>query len=237
MSPDDAGVNEAVDRFWDQVAQGRSGSAGGLDPVDAATIQHLHAFDDRPGPSRAFTQRLREDLMHAHMHAQTMPVSRPLEAHTLPHDRSSQLRWPGGRRSGAFGRLATAALVLLTLVTGLIAFGWLRPERETTPAGLPAMLASPTTAATPTLEATLETVFAMTLPSERVPTAGNLDFALWHAALEPGTSGAFLADDVDCCSGPQTSHVLEGELTLRADGPLQLFRAAEGGLAGTEVPS
>jgi hypothetical protein len=101
----------------------------------------------------------------------------------------------------------------------------------------PATAASPT-AATPTT-AQLDTLFSATLPAVQVPVAGNLDEVLWHASLDPGQSVAFSAAEVDCCSGPQISHPVEGELTVKVEGPLQLFRASQIATAvadATEVP-
>src|SRR4051794_22972966 len=119
MVPEETmGRDEAIDRFWDQVAQGRPDAAGDLDPGDAAAIRHLHAFDDRPTPSRVFRRQLREDLMHTHaIPIASVPSSRP-----LPNGRARQ-RWPRIPRTlpppdrhGVPAHLATAALLLLILV-------------------------------------------------------------------------------------------------------------------------
>ena len=66
-------MDRAIDRFWDHVAQGLAEDAGGVDPADAATIRHLHRFDDRPDPTDPFARQLREDLMATH----AIPISSP----------------------------------------------------------------------------------------------------------------------------------------------------------------
>ena len=120
--------------------------------------------------------------------------------------------------------LATAALLLLTLVTSLLTFGGWRPHPEQVFLGAPSVLERPTAAPTPAPEATMEAVFATTLPVDLVPTAGNLDFLLWHVSLAPHSQAPASAQAWTCCPGPQITHVLDGDLTLRVEGPLQVFR-------------
>lgn len=157
MSPDfdlhhGAGMDEAVDRFWDQASQGRSGSAGDLDAADAATIRRLHAFDDRPEPNPAFTRQLRENLMHA----RTIQVSSGPSGLPLPNSRAShpwrigpQARPPLSRH-WALTQLATAALLLLTMVGSFLAFGpGRRGQEPQDPAVIPAISGSPETPQTP----------------------------------------------------------------------------------------
>lgn len=160
MSPDfdvNAGRDEAADRFWDQESQGRSGSIGDLDPADAATIRHMHVFDDRPEPTLAFTRHLREELMHAH----AIQGSSSPSAFPLPNGRASQ-PWrispqalPSSRRQWALAQFATAALVLLTLIGSVFVFG---PGRIGAPDGdrsvIPAISGTPATpdSATPLAE-------------------------------------------------------------------------------------
>jgi hypothetical protein len=81
--------------------------------------------------------------------------------------------------------------------------------------------------------AALDTVFATTLATEIVPVAGNLDFLLWRAELHPGLS----ARHESRVRGPQITTVIDGELTVRADGPLHLFRAASDLARAAEVPN
>ncbi len=82
-------------------------------------------------------------------------------------------------------------------------------------------------------DAALDTVFATTLAAEMVPVAGTLDFLLWRAELHPGLS----ARQESRIRGPQITTVIDGDLTLRTDGPLHLFRAASDLARAAEVPS
>jgi hypothetical protein len=227
VPPDDAALNAAIDRFWDEMTQGCSAGAGEVDPLDVATIRHLHAFDDQPDPESAFTQRLREDLVHAHMHAHPLPGAQHAPAGPRPDDRSRQPRWSAWRGRRPSGPLATAALVLLTAVASLLIFEWQHRQREPSLSAVPLVLVSPPTAIAPAPEVSLKTVFGTTLPAEQVPTAGNLDFLLWHVSLAPHSQGPASAQAWTCCPGPQITHVVAGDLTLRVEGPLQVFRSAE----------
>jgi hypothetical protein len=87
-------------------------------------------------------------------------------------------------------------------------------------------------------ETMLEPVFAATLPAEMIPTAGNLDFLLWNVTLDPGAEGPASSQSWTqtrtCCPGPMMTHVIEGELSVRVDGRLRVFRGAAG--AAGDVP-
>jgi hypothetical protein len=89
-------------------------------------------------------------------------------------------------------------------------------------------------------EPMLETVFAATLPAEMIPTAGNLDFLLWNVTLDPGAEGPASSQpwtqSRTCCPGPMIAHVIEGELSVRVDGPMRIFRASSGALGSGSVP-
>jgi hypothetical protein len=126
------------------------------------------------------------------------------------------------------GQVATAALLLLTLVTSVVAFGRLRSAPGERPASLPAVVA------TPSSEAALQTVFTTILPAALIPTApGGRTFDFWHAVLEPGERVPIAGQS----PGPQITHVVSGELTIQADGPLQLFRGTNIASGAGTVPS
>jgi quercetin dioxygenase-like cupin family protein len=132
-----------------------------------------------------------------------------------------------GSRRWAWTQVATAALLLLTLVTSVVAFGWMRGQPGERPASLPAMLA------TPTPQATQETLFSATLPAEMIPTAsGDRTFTFWHVELEPGARAPFTGQ----LPGPQITHVVAGELMVQVDGPLSVFRGGDIGAKKEEVP-
>jgi hypothetical protein len=217
-------------RYWDVIAERKPAAAGDLDPDLTALIRRLHASGDVPRPNPAYTRRLREDLMRTA--AQPLTLSPPLTSngrtapfglHTLAPSLARPSRW-----SRARAQFATTALVAVTLVVAVVLVrspGESLPDDD--PAGLPALLV-PATPSSPEAPAagSRETVLATTMPADLVPMAGNLDFVLWHAVLDPGEDAAFEADAVDCCPGPQITHVSAGELTLRVDGPVQLHRGS-----------
>ena len=166
MTPeDDLERGESIDRFWDQITQGHADPTGDLDPAHAATIRYLHTFDDRPEPSPAFRRHLRDELMHAHAipvssHSSPLPLSNGRVSH--PGWAVPQMSPPASGRS-ALAPLATAALLVLTLVGGFLAFGADRPGRQAiAPLLLPAISGTPATTQgnEPTVETLLDTTFA-----------------------------------------------------------------------------
>ncbi len=140
-------MDEAIDRFWDQVAQGRADTAGDLDPADTAAIRHLHAHDDRPLPRPAFTRHLREELMHAHaIQVSEHPRRIPAPKRPLQPPLADRPQAPHAPRRRELAQFATAALVILTLVGSFFVFGpgrHARPEEERS--FLPAIGATPAT--------------------------------------------------------------------------------------------
>jgi hypothetical protein len=218
----DAGQDEAIDRFWDQIAQGRARDAGDLDPTTAATLRRLHASDDRPGPDRAFTNRLREELMHAHMHAHASEPFAELRLPLAPGDGIRPLPGRIDRRSFA-AHLATAALLLLTLVGSFFAFGIGRPGRlNDVPVFLPALGGTPVAEAvvTETLfdadvdglptrwgsAALLRWTFEPNSPPLVIPPADGPQFLVVESgavvATEAGVEHALAAGDVYTAADP-----------------------------------
>ena len=139
--------DEAIDRYWDELVQGRAIALEELNAADEATIRYLHEHDDRAAPDALFLARLREDL------AQTGPIALPQDEiiirpvspdiGPIPHDR--QHAHESGAPTPARGRwfltqFATAALLALTLVAGFLALGRAWPwERHLAPAVIPAI--------------------------------------------------------------------------------------------------
>jgi hypothetical protein len=90
---------------------------------------------------------------------------------------------------------------------------------------------------------TVEPLFTTVLPAAALPIAPITDFLLWRATIDPGVTVVFPPGYGTCCPGPVLTHVLEGELTLRVEGPHQIVRAstmatpspAEAGAPGTAV--
>jgi hypothetical protein len=131
-------------------------------------------------------------------------------------------------RRWSWGQTATATLLLLTLAMSVVAFGWMRGAPEERPASLPAVLV-----ATPSPGAAQKTVFSATLPAAMIPTApGDRTFNFWHVELEPGARVPITGQ----LPGPQITHVVAGELTVRVDGPLTVYRGGGIGAKEERVP-
>ena len=59
-------------------------------------------------------------------------------------------------------------------------------------------------------------LFATVLPAGALPIAPITDFLLWQVTIDPGVSVVFPPGYFACCPGPVLTHVVAGELTLRA---------------------
>jgi hypothetical protein len=222
---------EALSAAWDARVAGEAtddaGAAEGL--VDV--VGRLHARDTTP----ALLPGQRRQIWEAIMATAVLSADPPRHASRV-HPRANghapglvlppsaaPRRWsPAPARPGwILAQLATAALLLVTLGLGYLTFGPGR-QGERVPA-LPALVAPATS--TPS-ETTLETVFATTLPAAQITSAGDRNtFLLTHAVLAADTRVPIQG----AIAGPLIIHVQQGTLTLRVDGPLQLFPGSDGG--------
>ena len=84
-------------------------------------------------------------------------------------------------------------------------------------------------ATSPAAEASLQTIFATTLPEDALPSGPSLDIAIKPFALEPAVRAVSSAEQRDCCPGSEINLVISGDLTLQVDGPLRVVRAGSGG--------
>jgi hypothetical protein len=213
VSPeDDMERDEAIDRFWDQIAEGHAGFAGDLDPADAATIRFLHARDDRPRPEPVFRSQLREELVSA---PATSVSSRPSPL-PLPNGRVSQPRWDGPREQAVASRrwslapLATAALLVLTLVGGFVVSGAGRSGRlALAPLLLPAISGTPVTPQGS--ELTRETLLDTTIAD--LPDGANSVF-LEPWTFKPGADALVMPP----FAAPRVVIAGEGSFEIRLDG-------------------
>jgi hypothetical protein len=144
---EDARFQSELRRIWDEVARRAPVTSRDLDPKLVDTIRGLHALRDVPPPDPAYAMRLRERLMHAT--AIPMPLADPLtrpvpEGQSTPPTRPAiLLPLPRPRGRWAVAQLATAALLLLTLISSLLIFGLGRPWQPNVPAFLPAVGGTP----------------------------------------------------------------------------------------------
>jgi hypothetical protein len=214
---DDIRRDEAIDRFWDRFARGHPEIIEDLDPVDVATIRHLHAVDDRPGPTEGFRHKLREDLLQA----EATLSSRRLRSHPRSDDRAIQTwrrvsQTPLTGRHGAVTQLATAALLLLTLVGSFLAFGPGGSWQRDLPAFLPAISGPPVTPQTVVTETLLDAT------TYGIPDGQGI-VVLKRLTLQPSPEPLVVAP----LTGPVFVLVESGELTATVAGTERLLAAGE----------
>jgi hypothetical protein len=70
------------------------------------------------------------------------------------------------------------------------------------------------------------------IPAESIPAATERLFFLGLVTIEPEGHAVSPTEVYSCCPGPQFEHVLEGELSLRVEGPLQIVHAGGDGTPG-----
>lgn len=229
MAGDDAAAIDRLNAYLDRLADGLTASPTPPepDPIFAEAVRRLQAHDEAPNADPAFARRLLEDLMHAP--ASPRPFSTWPGLTTGPNGRmppqsppTPTLRAGTARRQWSpRGPLAPAALLVLTLVGGLLAVGALRPGADDRSMGgsIPAPMATPEGAAELLLEVALT---QDTLPTQAV--GPGLDFNFWRARIDPGGRVTVSADYGRCCPGPEIEYVLAGTLVLRVDGPASVVR-------------
>ncbi len=233
--PDGRTADAELNRLWNALVD----DAGDPDitgeaPFLAETLRRVHAMTLAPPPAAARARV--NDGMRALLAAPSNGKGAvdPHQVRVLVHAPHQPLNpWqpdtgvepPAAPRAAArFGwaamQMATALLVLLTL-----GFAFLLA----TPGRLDGQIVAAIRSVFAP-ETALDTVFATTLPAEMIPEAGNLDFLLWNVSLDPGAEGPASAQSWTqtriCCPGPMITHVIEGELSVRVDGPLRVFRGS-----------
>jgi hypothetical protein len=240
-----------LDRLWNDLIAGRVDPTGyAVDPASAEALRTfqalaappLHASRDRLDRDvlAAIERRTREsrpeDLI-SHVMTPTIqfgangsgkPVA--LSAATAPRARWSAV---------LFAQLATAALVLLTLIGSYFAFGGAsrRHQEEAAPVVIPAIVGSPeASSAAPAFSTT--PLLEITLP------AGILGRQSWGAAPSGWIFSHYaIAPDEritypDLCAAPDlvVRYVLHGTYAVKALGTLQVIRhAADGSEAAMEA--
>jgi outer membrane protein assembly factor BamB len=140
---DDRRHDLEIGRFWNDLVRGGRATPGDLDPTLADTIRRLHALAATPTPASA-RERVRSRLLgqtestsseeHVKFVTPALPRLNP-NGLTAPGARSGlrpALPAPKAHRHWAVGQLATAALLLVTLVG--IYFSFIAPHQ---PAGAP----------------------------------------------------------------------------------------------------
>jgi len=234
---------DALSAEWDAfVGSGDRAAPGAAEPLVRAA-RTLHAVDTTPALSRQRRDRIWLGIMAAHT-SSPRPFSVVPDVDTafpvlLESSTSNSTSSPAHRSRTPFGhwistQLATAALLLLTLAVGYVAFGrthWDRTVRELP--GVPALVASSTASAPEANES--EVVFQATV--DRLPPLASWA-GIERTTLDPGASWT-RGRNQDLGKGPIMYLVESGSLTIRADGPTTVTRVGSNALAtvdpGSEV--
>jgi hypothetical protein len=233
----------ALGDFWDGLVSGRPVPfPTGLDPADIDTIRRLRARDDTRAPDPSFVARLEREIVGTrglalalaplapgvHLtgtpngHVRALPGPQP-----LPLPGRAPRRWPTS--------LATAALVLATVVGSLLVIGEpLRQREGEHPANILAPIATPDTGLPPGV---IEDTMLVRHLFDELPSS-----SLW-AGVEQTTlaPGASIEQGTPSSSGvgPAVYRVEAGTAVGHADGPLEVTRAgsdaAQSIAANTEV--
>lgn len=126
-------TDRLLDWHWDRAAGGESVAPARLDQELAMTIRQLHALDDALEPDPEFDDRLWEDLM------ETPAFAHPARRISVAPHPTAVGKWPGaprpshqrGRATSGWstGAIATAAMVVLTLAAGYLAYRLAVPDQ------------------------------------------------------------------------------------------------------------
>ena len=142
---------------------------------------------------------------------------------------------PRGRR-WMVAQLATAALVLLAVIGGVFALGRGLPGRQANAPMLPALVIGTPVSPAPGSAVAEETLLAVTLPAALLPQGDRVAAEISHVTSPPESTGTWRAIDGVDQPGLRILFVMDGTLTLRADGPAQVVRA-EGAETLGDVPT
>ena len=238
-------AEEQASQAWDAIARGIAPDSAASDPTLIETMRRLQALGEQPRPDPVFSDRLEDELTRAMTsNLALMPSARTLA--NVPNGRLTLLSPPPplprlepSRRRWALAQLATAALVLLSLLGSFVVFrGPLRlMTHDEQPAVIPAIDAS-------------STVPVVGTPMGERPASGMTDMILlqgtfteiprdasWagleRATLQPGATRA-LGKHENEGEGPMIYRVESGKLVINADGPITITRAGE--TTSTTIP-
>jgi hypothetical protein len=228
-------TQDAIGDYWDALSQGRRSSAApALDASLVDVIDWLRRLDAPASPDAAFVTRLEQQILRS-SETTGFALSPPPASLTASVNGHSALEsWPAphlahgpSRSRWALAQLATAALVLVTLLGSFVAFrGSLRfmgpPER---PVILPAIDG---------VQASSALVEALVADW---PTGGPPFFvSIQRITLDPGAVEAASTDPTGM--GPELFTVEAGTVAVAADGPVFVTRgSAQPQAAPTAVPA
>jgi hypothetical protein len=235
-----------LNRFWNELVR----PSGSEEPEPAKpaselaeTVRHLRALSKAPPPPPA-QERLRRGLIDISQAFETNPLA-PLDTVPPPRPNGLNGRMPSSlrrqdnsfesaaRRRLRWGRwglaqLSAAALLLITLGIGYIAFDPFG-SGDDRPSSIPAAVP---TAPTPTpAPVTEETLFEFTVPVEALPKGDGGTGGFTHFTIPPGVRSAW---EPYCCKGLIFEYIISGSFTILAEEPIHIMRR-EG--AVEEIPA
>jgi hypothetical protein len=232
----------AADRLNDHldviVAVGSTPPA--LDPAMEAAVAGFFAADDAPGPPPDLADRIWDELLEQDRFAELVPQSPSIPA--VRDGRQTPGAMPASlERRGLFqprwtlAQLATAALVLLTVISGFVA---LQGSLRMTGPGQPGVIipAIDRTSELPSGGIADEMLLRATL-EQMPPSGGTHQLAMYRVQLAPGTT-EHAGSQADTGVGHDLFTVESGQVTVEADAPVILTRAvADPAAAPTSVPA
>jgi hypothetical protein len=230
-------AQDAAGEYWDALNQGVPRPVvPDLDPSLANIIDRVRTLDDARSPDLDFVTRLEQQIMGS-----SASTGLDLNVSQTTLTGSANGRWEGLRmpltlpRVDRPGRqwtasLATAALLLLTLVAGYVAFGGaLRPrQQDDMLAAIPAIVGTPD--GSPSAGLTQETILFQQRIEEIPDDAGWTGVERYPFA--PGETWSFGAVG-GATHGPMLYRLEVGTMTVHAAAPFTVTRA--GAIAATEV--
>jgi hypothetical protein len=234
----DTEIANALSDHWDAVVSRKQGHHLGTSEELAGVVRRLHALDSSPPLPPGQRDQLWDLVLATH-------AANPFPIGSLP-GKASATAPPSGRQASmcilpphgsvrlaprrwVATQLATAALVLLTLLAGYVALERAGFGRETHPVlGIPA-IESPVEELAPSAD---ESTIVLQSVIESIPPAASW-IGIERTVLDPGTE-ITLGRSRDRGKGPLIFHVESGELTLRADSGIQVTPA--GTASAVDIP-
>jgi hypothetical protein len=177
------------------------------------------------GPS----QDLSKPSMHTSGNAQTGETAVSLNGRAPVKPAMPQIRELPDPRSLSRWKLlslAAALLVMLAIGAGYFALGPGRDDGDDIQV-IPAAIPSPESFQREVLDE--EMLFTIALPGEELPYGDQVASSLSHNTLPPGAEARWDGTTAAKYPGSRIDYVLEGTLTIRAEGPVRVVRGGGNG--------